>query len=139
MDRHGSFTARKCDIVILLQYLNCITLAVIYLNQIVVKIFRFTMKTLDEIETTLKGQMPFLQEQFKVKKMGILGSFVRGEQNEAEDIDILVQFSEPIGAIKYLNLENYLSNLLEMEVNLVLKMGLSYRIAQQVLKEALFI
>jgi predicted nucleotidyltransferase len=97
------------------------------------------MKTLDEIVTTLKEQMPLLQEQFKVKKMGILGSLVRGEQKEAEDVDILVQFSEPVGAIKYLNLENYLSNLLEMEVNIVLKMGLNYRIAQQVLKEALFI
>lgn len=97
------------------------------------------MKTLDEIVITLEEQMPLLQEQFKVKKMGILGSLVRGEQKEAEDVDILVQFSEPVGAIKYLNLEDYLSSLLEMEVNLVLKMGLSYRIAQQVLKEALFI
>jgi predicted nucleotidyltransferase len=97
------------------------------------------MKTLDEIVITLEEQMPQLQEQFKVKKMGILGSLVRGEQKEAGDVDILVQFSEPVGAIKYLNLESYLSNLLEIEVNLVLKMGLSYRIAQQVLKEALFI
>jgi predicted nucleotidyltransferase len=97
------------------------------------------MKTLDEIVITLEEQMPLLQEQFKVKKMGILGSLARGEQKEAEDVDILVQFSEPVGAVKYLNLENYLSSLLEMEVNLVLKMGLSYRIAQQVLKEALFI
>jgi predicted nucleotidyltransferase len=97
------------------------------------------MKTLDEIVITLEEQMPLLQEQFKVKKMGILGSLARGEQKEAEDVDILVQFSEPVGAVKYLNLENYLSSMLDMEVNLVLKMGLSYRIAQQVLKEALFI
>jgi predicted nucleotidyltransferase len=97
------------------------------------------MKTLDEIVITLEEQMPLLQEQFKVKKMGILGSLARGEQKEAGDVDILVQFSEPVGAVKYLNLENYLSSMLDMEVNLVLKMGLSYRIAQQVLKEALFI
>jgi len=97
------------------------------------------MKTLDEIETTLKEQMPFLQEQFKVKKMGIFGSIARGEQEEADDVDILVQFSEPIGSIKYLNLENYLSSILGIEVDLVLKMGLSYRIAQEVQREVLFI
>jgi predicted nucleotidyltransferase len=97
------------------------------------------MKTLDEVETTLKEQMPLLQEQFKVKKMGIIGSLARREQEEAEDVDILVHFSGPIGAVKYLNLESYLSSLLEIEVNLVLKMGLSYNIARQVLKEALYI
>jgi uncharacterized protein len=97
------------------------------------------MKTLDEVETTLKEQMPLFQEQFKVKKMGIIGSLARGEQEETEDVDILVHFSEPVGAVKYLNLENYLSNLLEIEVNLVLRMGLSYNIARQVLKEALYI
>jgi predicted nucleotidyltransferase len=97
------------------------------------------MKTLDEVETTLKEQMPLLQEQFKVKKMGIIGSLARGEQKEADDVDILVHFSEPIGAVRYLNLENYLSSLLEIEVNLILSMGLSYRIARQVLKEALYV
>lgn len=97
------------------------------------------MKTLDEIETTLKEQMPFLQEQFKVKKMGIFGSIARGEQDEAGDVDILVQFSEPIGSINYLNLENYLSEILGIEVDLVLKMGLCYPVAQEVQREALFI
>jgi uncharacterized protein len=97
------------------------------------------MKTLDEVETTLKEQMPMLQEQFKVKNMGIIGSLARGEQEKADDVDILVHFTEPVGAVRYLNLENYLSSLLEIEVNLVLGMGLSYKIARQVLKEALYL
>ncbi len=97
------------------------------------------MKTLSEIETTLKEQMPFLQEQFKVKKLGLFGSLARGERKEAGGVDILVQFSEPIGAIKYLNMESYLSNLLEVEVNIVLMMGLSCSIARKVLKEAFYI
>lgn len=97
------------------------------------------MRTLSEIETTLKEQMPLLQEQFKVKKLGLLGSSIHEEQKEADGIDILVQFSEPIGAIKYLNMESYLSNLLEVEVNLVLIMGLSCKVARQVLKEALYL
>lgn len=97
------------------------------------------MKTLSEIETILKEQMPLIQEQFKVKKLGLLGSLTHGGQVKADSVDILVQFYEPIGAIKYLNMERYLRNLLEVEVNLILIMGLSCSIARQVLKEALYL
>ncbi len=97
------------------------------------------MKTLSDVETTLKEQMPLLQEQFKVTRMGIIGSLARGEHETAKDVDILVYFSEPIGAGMYLKLEGYLSGLLETEVNIVLRKGLSRRIAQQVLKEVMYV
>ncbi len=97
------------------------------------------MKTLNEVETALKGQMPLMQEHFKVEQMGIIGTLARGEENESGGVDILVHFSEPVGAARYLKLENYLSCLLGLDVNLVLRMGLSYKIARQVLKEALYI
>ncbi len=97
------------------------------------------MKTMHEIETILKRHMPFLKEQFSVKKMGIFGSLARGEKKETDYVGILVQFSKPISSIKYMNLENYLSRLLGIEVDLVLKMGLRYQRAQEVLKEVVFV
>ena len=97
------------------------------------------MKTLGEIETTLKKQMPVLRERFKVKEIGVFGSFVRGEQKETSDIDILVEFSEPIGLIKYVSLENYLSDILGTKVDLVTKTGLRKHIEQEVLKEVVYV
>ena len=45
----------------------------------------------------LKKLKPILKEEFKVSKIGIFGSFVRNEQKKDSDIDIIVEFSEPIG------------------------------------------
>ena len=50
------------------------------------------MKTLGEIEASLRKEMPVLRERFKVKEIGVFGSFARGEQKETSDIDILVDF-----------------------------------------------
>jgi predicted nucleotidyltransferase len=59
------------------------------------------MKTLPEIERILRDQKPILREKFKVREIGIFGSVVRGEQKETSDLDLLVEFEEPIGLIKY--------------------------------------
>ena len=97
------------------------------------------MITLGEIETTLKKEMPVLRERFRVKEIGVFGSFVRGEQKETSDIDILVNFLEPIGLIKYVSLENYLSDILGTKVDLVTVTGLRKRIEQEVLKEIVYV
>ena len=46
-----------------------------------------------------------MSENFRVKDMGVFGSFVRGEANEDSDIDIIVTFSASIGLLKVLSLE----------------------------------
>lgn len=68
------------------------------------------MKTLPEIERILRDQKPVLREKIKVRAIGIFGSVVRGEQKETSDLDLLVEFEGPIGLIKYVNLQNYISD-----------------------------
>ncbi len=93
------------------------------------------MVDLEKIKKTIAEQKPFLQERFKVKEIGIFGSFVRGEQDKASDIDILVEFSEPIGFFAFLDLEDYLSGLLGVKVDLVSKKALKPRIGENILRE----
>ncbi|HEY9751074.1 MAG TPA: nucleotidyltransferase domain-containing protein, partial [Allocoleopsis sp.] len=50
-----------------------------------------------------------LQEHYKVSELGIFGSYVRQEQTETSDVDLLVEFSEIPSLLKFVNLENYLS------------------------------
>ncbi|MHA1694852.1 MAG: nucleotidyltransferase family protein [Candidatus Helarchaeota archaeon] len=69
----------------------------------------------------------------------MFGSFVRGEQNETSDIDILVEFKKPIGFFKFLRLEEYLSELLGIKVDLVSKKALKPYMGQQILKEVMSI
>ncbi len=97
------------------------------------------MKTLHEIERILRDQKPVLQERFNVREIGIFGSVVRGEQKETSDLDLLVEFEGPIGLIKYMSLQNYLSDRTGSQVDLVAKSGLKPRIRGQILKEVIYV
>ena len=59
---------------------------------------------LEEIKEILKKHKKELQENFKIKNMGIFGSYVRGEQREASDVDILVEFYETPDLLKFIEL-----------------------------------
>jgi len=62
------------------------------------------MKTLEEIKEVIIQHKEDLKRNFKVKEIGIFGSFVRGEQKRGSDVDILVEFEEPIGFFQFLDL-----------------------------------
>jgi uncharacterized protein len=76
-----------------------------------------------------------------VKEIGIFvfGSFVRGEQNETSDLDLLIDFEEPIGLIRYVGLQNYLSDKIGERVDQITKSGLKPRISGHILKEVIYV
>jgi len=92
-------------------------------------------KSLDEIKEIIKKHKDELKEKYSVKEIGIFGSFARGEAKEDSDIDILVEFEKPIGLFKFLELEEYLSNLIGREVDLVSKKALKPHIGKHILEE----
>jgi len=55
------------------------------------------MNTLDGISRTLHEHLEALRRIYGVAEIGVFGSFVRGEQEENSDVDILVEFSRPVG------------------------------------------
>lgn len=93
------------------------------------------MKTIDEIKRILQEHRLVLRARFKVREIGIFGSYVRSEQKERSDVDILVEFVEPVGFFAFLDLEEYLSELLGLKVDLVSKKALKPRIGQYILEE----
>ncbi len=95
------------------------------------------MKTLEEIKKILKEHKKELRERYFIKNLSVFGSYVRGEQTPESDIDILVEFEKPITLIQFIKLENYLSKLLGLKVDLVIKKSLKPYIKKQVLKEAI--
>ena len=97
------------------------------------------MKTLDEIKQGLLLHKSVLQEHYKVKELGVFGSYVRKEQTEASDVDVLVEFSETPSLLKFINLENYLSDNLGVKVDLVHKSGLKPRIGERILAEVVYL
>lgn len=91
----------------------------------------------EEVLNSLKRLKPELQTRYYVKNIGLFGSVLRGEQKKSSDVDILVEFSKPIGFFKFLELEEYLETALGTKVDLVSKKALKPRIGQQILNEVL--
>ena len=97
------------------------------------------MKRLEEIQEILRQKKPILRERFKVKEIGIFGSFVRGEEKDTSDLDIMVVLERPVGLIKFVGLQNYLSDELGEKVDLVTKSALKPRIKKNILSEVVYI
>ncbi|MBI5574728.1 MAG: nucleotidyltransferase family protein [Elusimicrobia bacterium] len=97
------------------------------------------MKTLNEAKQIIKKNKTILKNKFGVKEIGIFGSFVRGKSRKKSDVDILVEFKKPIGLFKFMDLEEYLSNLLLKKVDLVSKKALKPYIGEHILREVIYI
>lgn len=97
------------------------------------------MKTLEEIKQWLVQNKSLLQERYRVRELGVFGSYARQEQTETSDVDVLVEFSETPSLLKFVNLENYLSDNLGVKVDLVHKSGLKPRIGERVLAEVIYL
>jgi predicted nucleotidyltransferase len=97
------------------------------------------MKTLEEIRNILTANMNTLKSQYKVKEIGVFGSYVRGKPRKKSDIDILVTFRRSVDFIEFLQLENYLATLLGVKVDLVTKDGLKPYIGKRILEEVVYV
>jgi uncharacterized protein len=97
------------------------------------------MKTLEEITATIEALKPQLRERFKVKTIGVFGSYVRGEQTSKSDVDVLVEFEEPIGLFEFMDLEFFLADTLGVKVDLVSKKALKPRIGERILEEVVMV
>jgi uncharacterized protein len=96
------------------------------------------MKKTDAILDTLRRGFPTLQEQFAVHRIGIFGSFARGDQNSRSDIDVLVEFSRPVGFTQYMKLESYLRELLARKVDLVTANAIKPQMRQSIIEDLVY-
>ena len=95
------------------------------------------MKTFDDIKNTLAKHKQELMQKYKVKEIGIFGSYVRGEQKRQSDVDVLVEFEKTsnLTLLDFVRLENYLGEILGVKVDLVERHTLKPRIGKHVLEE----
>ncbi|MDD3925224.1 MAG: nucleotidyltransferase family protein [bacterium] len=75
-------------------------------------------------------------ESFGVKSLALFGSVARGEEDAESDIDMLVEFSRPVGFFTFLDVKEYLENLLGKEVDLVTYDALKRQLRQRILQES---
>jgi len=90
-----------------------------------------------EMEETLRRLKPTLRDKFKVKEIGVFGSYARGEEAEESDVDVLVEFYEPIGW-EFIDLKDFLEEILGREVDLVTMGALKPRLRDRILEEVIY-
>lgn len=96
-------------------------------------------KDLQEILPKLRKLLPYINKKYKVKSIEIFGSYIRNEQNNKSDLDLLVSFSKVPSLLKFIELKNYLSDQLQVNVDLVMKDALKPRIGKYILSESISI
>ncbi len=82
-------------------------------------------KTLNEIERLILEHSDTLKEDFKVKSIKIFGSYAEGRQKEDSDLDLIVDFFETPTYFDIVKLEDYLSGILNIKVDLLTEEGIS--------------
>jgi predicted nucleotidyltransferase len=85
----------------------------------------------------LHQQIPMLAERYSVETLEVFGSYVRAEQKKDSDLDILITFRKAPSLLTFIAIENYLSDLLGVKVDLVMKDSLKQKIGEHILREAI--
>lgn len=97
------------------------------------------MKTQAEVLQVLTQQKPLLLETYRLTRLGIFGSYARGEQTDESDIDVLVDYEKAPTLWRLIELRDYLSELFAIKVDVVTRNGLKARIRERVLTEVIYL
>ncbi|MEN3013451.1 MAG: nucleotidyltransferase family protein [Endomicrobiia bacterium] len=81
----------------------------------------------------LKLYLKYLKDKYKVKSIGIFGSYLKGSQNKKSDFDILVDVYDPPDLFTFIEIENFISEKLKIKVDLVMKPSLKPYIGKIIL------
>jgi hypothetical protein len=85
---------------------------------------------------TLRAHLPDLQRRYGVRSLWLFGSYVHGVAGPASDLDLLVEFDDrPLSLLKFVELENRLSDLVGVRVDLVERAGLKPAIGRRIVEE----
>jgi len=94
-------------------------------------------RSLESLLKDLRQELPTLAERYSVDTLEVFGSYVRDEQKEDSDLDLLVTFHEEPSLLTFIAIENDLPDTLGVKVDLALKASLKPAIGKMILSEAI--
>ncbi len=97
------------------------------------------MRSKEEILRTLDDVKGEIKEKYKVEKIGLFGSFVRGGQKPGSDIDVLVRFKEDADLFDLVGLAIFLEEKLKQKVDVVPEAALRYELRESVLEQVAYV
>lgn len=100
------------------------------------------MSPQQKVINVLRREIPYLKENYGVKKIAVFGSAVKGKYTKASDIDIVVEFIRPIG-LRFMDLAEYLEKRLGRKTDILTAGGLKSirikKVAQNIKRNLLYV
>lgn len=97
------------------------------------------LPTLEKIKQIITEHKSELQTKYKVKTIGIFGSYVRGEQTRQSDLDVVVEVEEGTTLFDLVDIENYLTEIIGVKVDVGLKKALKPHVGKRILEEVVML
>ena len=100
------------------------------------------MSNLEKVIGILRKELPYLKNNYQVRRLGIFGSFVKQKQSVGSDIDIIIEFKNPIG-LDFIELAEYIEKLLDRKVDILTTEGIKgiriRRVAKDIKRSVLYV
>lgn len=98
------------------------------------------MKTKDQILMFLAQNKDLFRDKYHIIRIGLFGSYARGEQNISSDIDLLVEFEDNTQELYDLKLQlkDFFLKTLGIEIDICREKYIKPRIKKQILKETIY-
>lgn len=91
----------------------------------------------DEVLSKLQAQQKDLVERYQIASLSVFGSVARNEAHADSDVDLLVEFAQPVGLFQFIELQQHLETILGSKVDLGTPRSLKPRFKARVLEEAI--
>lgn len=90
-------------------------------------------RNVNQISKILRELDAFIRKEYKVSELQIFGSYAKKKNVSNSDLDLLVSFSEAPSLIKFIELENFLSDKIGIKVDLVMKDSIKQQLRESIL------
>jgi predicted nucleotidyltransferase len=90
----------------------------------------------EKIRKIINEHRKELEEKYKIKSIALFGSYIRNEQTENSDVDLLVEYTETVGLLNIAATENYLSDILGVKADIVPKKSVRKELKDVIFNEA---
>jgi len=100
---------------------------------------KLKVTSLEEIKEIIDQHRPELNRQFHVDKIGVFGSYARGDQKKRSDIDFLVIFNQPVSYFDLGGLKIFIEEITGLESHVVPYHNLRTEFRDNILKQVKYI
>jgi len=96
------------------------------------------MPTREDILNIIRKHFKYLRKEYHVGRVGVFGSFARGDITPTSDVDVLISFTSPIGW-EIVDVKDFLEEKIGRKVDVVCAGGLKPKVKKNIMEDIIFV